>query len=810
LNDLDLNGTLDIVSAGRTDVTLESSRVARGGHVKWEPILSEMDGSGGGGGRLAIVGSRFDGGLTVESTGDPIDAEITRTRVQGGVLKFHSMGEAAASRLALVDSRLDGGLDVSVEGEGPEVQMDGLAVSGGEPGRVHLVKRIDKSSPILAQLLVQDSSFDHGLDVLVLALHPADKSTPILMRQSSFGEGLSVESDQPLDLTLDTVRSAFVDVFLKLGDVTGEASDRDSGGSILIEGSRLDGLDITVEGDLTPELSIEDTTVRKRPGRVKYGDITLKRGVIDKSTPMLMKRSSFDGGLEIESDRPLDVTLDDVLAASVDLFLKVGDLKGESPGGGGSILVVGSRLDGLDVTVDGEVSPDLTIEDTHVRKRPGRVKYGDITLKRGVIDKSTPLLMKRSSFEGGLEVESDRPLDLTLEDVRSAGLDVFIKLPDVEGEEIAAGDGSIRVLNSRLGGLDVTVEGDASPELTIEDTHVRKRPGRVKYGDITLKRGIIDKATPVLMTRSTFGEGLSVESDRPLDLTLDTVRSAAVDVFIKLPDVPDEETADGSVRVLSSRLDGLDITVEGDRTPELTIEDTHVRKRPGKVKYESITIKQSAANKATPLLMLYSRSSFEGGLEVEADRPLDLTAEDVRSASIGLFLKLPDVPGETRGGGGGGGRIAILSSRVDGDLTVESNAPLDLSMQSSRAGGVYLKLDGIKGEALSDGTPATGGSHVVLWDSAVDGGLHVAAGAGNDELHLDRVRVRGQTQIDLGGGDDRLRIVDSFFHEFARLDGGDGHDLLALDNARFLGGFELLDWEEITGSPKSPRRGGRF
>jgi type VI secretion system Hcp family effector len=107
------------------------------------------------------------------------------------------------------------------------------------------------------------------------------------------------------------------------------------------------------------------------------------------------------------------------------------------------------------------------------------------------------LLVTTPSVANAQEGDADRPMVVGIVPGPVAAVDMFLKIEGIDGEaKDEAHSGWIDVLSVDWGAVRATPvrATPARPQRGAE----RKRPGRVKYGDITLKRGY-DAASPKLM-----------------------------------------------------------------------------------------------------------------------------------------------------------------------------------------------------------------------------------------------------------------------------------------------------------------------
>jgi len=136
--------------------------------------------------------------------------------------------------------------------------------------------------------------------------------------------------------------------------------------------------------------------------------------------------------------------------------------------------------------------------------------------------------------------------------------------------------------------------------------------------------------------------------------------------------------------------------------------------------------------------------------------------------------------------------------RLHGGVSVESAAALDFAADACRSASVFLKMGDIKSASPpgTAGLPASSNS-VRLSNGRVLGALTVLGSNSDDQVTLDRMVLSGATAVSLGGGQDRLAVVDSLFARFALFSGGNGSDELTLTRSRFVTtpiviGFESL------------------
>ena len=361
----------------------------------------------------------------------------------------------------------------------------------------------------------------------------------------------------------------------------------------------------------------DDLILRKRPGRTKYSNITLKRGMLagrDETHTEFPATAVcvLPDGTEIRKDVVIRLTPADSDSINQSRKFKAGaDLSKKvniSPGGGDgnldlivSSVSYGNYLDPdddndgvLDLTVDFELVsradidrngfPDIlrlelsdgsvfqgSVEyqdgdDIILRKRPGRTKYSNITLKRGVMAgrDETHTQFPASvvcTFPDGSEIRKDITVELSPED--SARYYNKRKFSEAALEERASETGVADNLGS-----------------TGNDPAARKNK-QEPYLTYKLKDVIVTSYS----VSPKVGYWRYNEADQTADIELEFNIEGSEDFPAMV--------LDGAVATLSSEafddVSGVIEYQDGD--------DIILRKRPGRVKYSNITLKPGYAGK---------------------------------------------------------------------------------------------------------------------------------------------------------------------------------------------------------------------
>jgi hypothetical protein len=206
-----------------------------------------------------------------------------------------------------------------------------------------------------------------------------------------------------------------------------------------------------------------------------------------------------------------------------------------------------------------------------------------------------------------------------------------------------------------------------------------------------------------------------------------------------------------------------------------------------------------------------------GGLEVQSLGSLDLKAVDVSARQVSVehefWIDIMSVHQSVS-------PTSVQLSRLEvaEDLSIDNQGRLDFQADNLKIGGnVNISSPGWSWRALilphiDPGSNYTfseltvfgnfrfeqtggGDTSIDLTDSSIGGTFDVDQ-VGTDTLSLNfaRVEFNGDSSINMGAGDDRLRILDSVFRGFAEFDGGPGEDASTLNDVDFQGGFRFLNF----------------
>ena len=181
-----------------------------------------------------------------------------------------------------------------------------------------------------------------------------------------------------------------------------------------------------------------------------------------------------------------------------------------------------------------------------------------------------------------------------------------------------------------------------------------------------------------------------------------------------------------------------------------------------------------------------------GTVHVSSGAPLSLDMDQTRAA--GVFIKVDDIKGEAKGAVAAPmSSITIRNSRLREDVNISSNSPLALTMDQTKAkGDVLIKAEGI---SLSSDVRSSKFANSIRIVDSVFGSLGIVGSERRDELDFERLHILGRTRIETGSGDDSLTVSDTLFGGFAFFDGGDDTDSLILKGTRFRHGSKVVNWE---------------
>ncbi|MBL9124280.1 MAG: hypothetical protein JNG90_11655, partial [Planctomycetaceae bacterium] len=183
--------------------------------------------------------------------------------------------------------------------------------------------------------------------------------------------------------------------------------------------------------------------------------------------------------------------------------------------------------------------------------------------------------------------------------------------------------------------------------------------------------------------------------------------------------------------------------------------------------------------------------TVSGALAVDTSSSLDFSMQSCFTGGVRVAT------GDIDGDGLDSLKVSLASCVSTGGVSVESSAALDFAADACRSASVFLKMGDIK-SALPPGTAGLASSNSVrLSNGRVLGALTVLGSNSDDQVTVDRMVLSGATAVSLGGGQDRLAVVDSLFARFALFSGGNGSDELTLTRSRFVTtpiviGFESL------------------
>jgi len=283
-----------------------------------------------------------------------------------------------------------------------------------------------------------------------------------------------------------------------------------------------------------------------------------------------------------------------------------------------------------------------------------------------------------------------------------------------------------------------------------------------------------------------------VSSGAPLSLDMDQTRAAGL--FIKIDDIEGESNdapaaPTSSIAIRNSRLrSGADISSNA----PLAVDMDQTRAAGVFIKIDDIKGEAKDAVAAPTSSITIRNSRLRGDADISSNAPLTVDMDQTRAA--GVFIKIDDIKGESRdAAAASSSSVTIRKSRLRGDADISSNVPLALTMDQTKAKGeVVIKAEGIS--LSSDARSSKFANSIRIVDS-VFGSLGVVGSERRDELEIERLRVLGRTHIETGGGDDSLTVSDTMFGGFAFLDGGEDTDSLILMGTRFRHGSKIVNWE---------------
>lgn len=196
-----------------------------------------------------------------------------------------------------------------------------------------------------------------------------------------------------------------------------------------------------------------------------------------------------------------------VLAASADYYMKIDDIKGESR----ETEMTGDPIPGIGVTVDGDVDSDGRAETQTTGIEPDEIDYDNsqetnfgVLLDSGTSDEDADETEGSGTANTGIEPDE---IDVAINGETSAALDVFIKIPPIDGEtneRIIGLEGlyiDYRDDDSDNDGLEadheaeITLKGQAETKTSVQapyrmGTHIRVEGQTVRAWDSKTKEAV--------------------------------------------------------------------------------------------------------------------------------------------------------------------------------------------------------------------------------------------------------------------------------------------------------------------------------
>ncbi|MEZ6153709.1 MAG: hypothetical protein R3C09_26715 [Pirellulaceae bacterium] len=284
-----------------------------------------------------------------------------------------------------------------------------------------------------------------------------------------------------------------------------------------------------------------------------------------------------------------------------------------------------------------------------------------------------------------------------------------------------------------------------------------------------------------------------VSSGAPLSLDMDQTRAAGL--FIKIDDIEGESNdapaaPTSSISIRNSRLrSGADISSNA----PLAVDMDQTRAAGVFIKIDDIKGEAKDAVAAPTSSITIRNSRLRGDANISSNAPLTVDMDQTRAA--GVFIKIDDIKGEAKDAvAAPTSSITIRNSRLRGDANISSNAPLTVVMDQTRAAGVFIKIDDIEGESRDAAAAST--SSVTIRKSRLRGDADISSNVPL-ALTMDQTKAKGEVVIKAEGislsSDARsskfansIRIVDSVFGSLGVV-GSERRDELEIERLRVLG-----------------------
>jgi type VI protein secretion system component Hcp len=568
LSRVDIDGRLSVVSDALSDLNVVESRIGR-------PIdkASVMLAKGLSTKNMNVSGSQLQ-------IGGPLSAEFAHGSGGGG----------GAGKVILQDVHVDGRLGISSAGVALDVSIHDSAA--------------EASYLKLGDIKGESTDSKH-------------KDT-IEIQSYSWGSSLRVEADGPTELTMK--KSTGGDAYLKVKMEDILISSYSIGGSQFDGGLKIDSIGGIVNG------VIEDTTVEEslsfNYSKVRFfapTSSTKEKGLLD------LRKFEVGGRLKVESNGvPLDVNASGGTAASVDMYLKLDGIKGESK----------SQIDLSDLRIDGGISVvgrggplDLAAQKTTAAG--GFDAFLEIEgIKGETEDRKVQLVDVH--LGGGLSViGAGGPLDVSVEGTTARG--GYLKMGDIKGRSATGGGGGAGKVVIHDSHFDGGLKIDSSLPTSVRATSSSAKDFLLELEGIKGESTDSKHKNEIHIESFSWGGSLRVEATGPTDFTMKKSDGGEAYLKIKLQDV-----LVSSFNIGGSQFDGglkvetIGGTVNGVIQDSKTTESLSLNFT--KVEFRNASQKQNSSLELREL-------EIGGGLRIDSNRPLDITGQKV-SAGDAMFLKI--------------------------------------------------------------------------------------------------------------------------------------------------------------------------
>jgi hypothetical protein len=516
--------------------------------------------------------------------------------------------------------------------------------------------------------------------------------------------------------------------------------------------------------------------------------------------------SSIGGGISVTSKGPLDFSMTEQSSCALDVYLKLDSTSAKSPptieladsSVGGSLIVASRGAENVQVSNFNAASMYLKLDSS-----PGLRVGGSVALDH---------------------IKLSGPLSVTGDTVRKAMFQwikadsAYLKFDGLQASG-AADDAAASLDRITLtGGLFV----DATfPALDAAS----KDAAKMTIKNISSDRVTLKFANPSLATAASVSETdvdcsgrLEVSSTGPVDFSASGIKAS--NYFLKLDGIKGSSLAD------SATLDSLTLT-GGLFVTSSTSVDVSATSVQASDLFMKLDLKGSRLADTASL----SGITLTGGLFVDGNAMQALSIDGIKGQRIHIKLDNSNLQDRSK--------LVLADVDADGQLDVVSRGALDIvargggggaggTVQASHAAGIFIKLEGLAGQAapssvaltdwnldgaldvisrgalnFSIGQMASGGAK-----SAPVGGLQASSlfmkiedlrgNRASSNIGLNNLDLAGRLDVRTGAGDDTLAISNSKVGGPAYLNGGAGNDTLIIDkNSSFAVEPIEISWETM-------------